>query len=114
MGLIALATGFILCAMGSTFAFSLLLSTLTDRPFSAVAGGIGLSLFSRALDNIPGLNALSPWLPVTNEGVTLWTGFFTRPGQTDGLAHFFLVQGAYTTCFLAAAFWWFARADIFD
>lgn len=112
VGRIALATGFILCIMASTFAFSLLLSTLTDRPFSAVAGGVGLSLFSRALDNIPGLAALGPWLPATNTGATLWAGFFTRPAQTDGLAHLLLVQGAYTACFLAAAFWRFSRADI--
>ena len=114
IGRVAFATGFILSAMASTFAFSLLLSTLTDRPFSAVAGGVGLSLFSRALDNIPGLNAMSPWLPVTNAGVTLWTGFFTQPAQTDGVTRFFLVQGAYTGCFLAAAFWSFSRGDIFD
>ena len=42
--------------MASTFAFALLLSTLTDSPFSAVAGGVGLGLVSRALDNVPGLH----------------------------------------------------------
>ncbi|GAC1470100.1 MAG: hypothetical protein PVSMB7_20440 [Chloroflexota bacterium] len=114
IGLIALASGFIVCTTASTFAFSLLLSTLTNRPFSAVAGGIGLGLFSRALDNIPGLNALSPWLPVTNEGATLWTKLFTAPAQTGAFAHFFVVQGVYTACFLVATFWWFSRADIFD
>jgi hypothetical protein len=114
VALIGLATSFVLGTLGSTFAFSLLLSTLTNRPFSAVAGGLGLGLFSRALDNVPGLNALSPWLPVTDSGATLWTGFFVRPTQTDGLAHFFLVQGIYTLCFLAAAGWWFGRADILD
>jgi ABC-type transport system involved in multi-copper enzyme maturation permease subunit len=98
--------------LGSTFAFALLLSTLTDRPFSAVAGGVGLGLFSRALDNIPGLHALSPWLPVTDAGTTLWTGFFTRPIQTAGLAHALLVQGAYTGVFLAAALIRFSRADV--
>lgn len=113
-GQIALATGFIVFGMASTFGFSLLLSTLTVRPFSAVAGGIGLSLFSRALDNVPGLNALGPWLPVTNAGMTLWTGFFTRPVQTDGLLHFVLVQSAYAACFIAAAFLWFTRKDVLD
>ena len=109
---VVLATGFVLGTTASTFAFSLLLSTLTDRPFSAVAGGVGLSLFSRALDNIPGLNALGPWLPVSNGTATLWTGFFTHPAQTAGLTHFYLVQAAYAACFLSAAFWWFSRADI--
>jgi hypothetical protein len=77
--------------LSSTFAFALLLSTLTERSFGAVGGGVGLGLFSRALDNIPGLHALSPWLPVTDAGTTLWTGFFTRPMKTARLAHAVLV-----------------------
>jgi ABC-2 type transport system permease protein len=109
---VALATGFVLWTLTSTFAFALLLSTLTTRPFSAVAGGVGLSLFSRALDNVPGLHALSSWLPVTDSGTTLWTGFFTRPMQTAGIAHALEVQAGYTALFLAAALWRFARADV--
>ncbi|MFL5824471.1 MAG: ABC transporter permease [Solirubrobacteraceae bacterium] len=109
---IALASGFIVCMLGSTFAFALLLSTLTASPFSAVAGGVGLSLVSRALDNIPGLHTLSPWLPVTDSGTSLWTGFFTRPIQTDGLAHALEVQAAYTVAFLTLAFVRFQRQDV--
>jgi ABC-2 type transport system permease protein len=109
---IALATGYVLCTLTSTFAFALLLSTLTTRPFSAVAGGVGLGLFSRALDNVPGLHALSPWLPATDSGTTLWTGFFTRPMQTAGVAHVLEVQAAYTAAFLALAVVRFARADV--
>ncbi len=109
---LALASAYVLFMLSSTFAFALLLSTFTDRPFSAVAGGVGLGLFSRALDNIPGLHALSPWLPVTDAGTTLWTGFFTRPIQTAGLAHALLVQVAYTSVFLTAALIRFNRADV--
>ncbi len=109
---LGIAVAYLLWMLSSTFAFALLLSTLTDRPFSAVAGGIGLGLFSRALDNIPGLHALSPWLPVTDSGTTLWTGFFTRPMQTSGIAHALLVQTAYTAVFLAAALIRFNRADV--
>jgi ABC-2 type transport system permease protein len=109
---LGLATAYVLWMLSSTFAFALLLSTLTDRPFSAVAGGVGLGLFSRALDNIPGLHALSPWLPVTDAGTTLWIGFFTRPIQTAGLAHALLVQTAYTGVFLAGALLRFNRADV--
>jgi ABC-2 type transport system permease protein len=105
LGRLALATGFVI---------ALFLSTLTDRPFSAVAGGVGLSLFSRALDNIPGLHALSPWLPVTDSGTTLWTGFFTRPIQTAGVAHVLEVQAAYTVVFLAAALVRFTRSDVLN
>jgi ABC-2 type transport system permease protein len=109
---IGLATAFVLGTLTSTFAFALMLSTFTVRPFSAVAGGVGLSLFSRALDNVPGLHALSPWLPVTDSGTTLWTGFFTRPMQTAGIAHVLEVQAGYTAALLAVALVRFSRADV--
>jgi ABC-type transport system involved in multi-copper enzyme maturation permease subunit len=112
IGHLALASGYILATLTSTFAFALFLSTLTERPFSAVAGGVGLSLFSRALDNIPGLHALSPWLPVTDGGTTLWTGFFTSPMQTGGVAHVLEVQAVYTAVFLGAAVARFTRSDV--
>ena len=76
----------------STFAFTIFLSTLTDSPFSAVAGGIGLGLVSRALDNIPGLHALGPWLPMTDSGTTAWTTLFLQPVNLDGVTHLALVQ----------------------
>jgi ABC-2 type transport system permease protein len=109
---LGLATAFVLGTLASTFAFAFMLSTFTVRPFSAVAGGVGLSLFSRALDNVPGLHALSPWLPVTDSGTTLWTGFFTRPMQTASLAHVLEVQAGYVAIFLAVALARFSRADI--
>jgi ABC-type transport system involved in multi-copper enzyme maturation permease subunit len=73
---------------------------------------VGLSLFSRALDNVPGLHVLSPWLPVTDSGTSLWTGFFTRPMQTAGMAHTLEVQAGYVAVFLAVAVIRFSRADI--
>jgi ABC-2 type transport system permease protein len=109
---VALAAAFVSGTLTSTFAFALMLSTFTTRPFSAVAGGVGLSLFSRALDNVPGLHAISAWLPVTDSGTTLWTGFFTRPMQTAGLAHVLEVQAVYTSAFLAVALVRFSRADM--
>jgi hypothetical protein len=57
---------------------------------------------------------LSPWLPVTDSGTTLWTGFFTNPIQTAGLAHTLEVQAAYTTGFLVIAAVHFARRDVFN
>jgi ABC-2 type transport system permease protein len=109
---LALATAYVLGTLTSTFAFALLLSTLSVRPFSAVAGAVGLGLFSRALDNIPGLHALSPWLPMTDTGSSLWTGFFTQPMQTGGIAHVMAVQAGYTALFLGAALLRFTRADV--
>jgi ABC-2 type transport system permease protein len=107
-----LATGLVAGSMVSTFAFALFLSTLTDRPFGAVAGGIGLGLVSRALDNIPGLHLLSPWLPMTDAGTTAWTALFLQPVNLDGVAHLALVQAVYGAVFLAAAWIRFSRADV--
>jgi ABC-2 type transport system permease protein len=109
---VMLATAYVLATLTSTFAFALFLSTISVRPFGAVAGGVGLGLFSRALDNIPGLHALSPWLPMTNEASNLWTGFFTQPMQTGGIAHVLAVQASYTALFLAVALAWFTRSDV--
>jgi ABC-2 type transport system permease protein len=109
---IGLASLYVLGTLTSTFAFAFLLSTVTTSPFTGVAGGVGLSLVSRALDNVPGLHALSPWLPVTNNGTTLWTGFFTRPMQTAGMAHVLEIQAGYTFALLGAALIWFHRSDV--
>jgi ABC-2 type transport system permease protein len=109
-----LASVFVTVALSSTFSFALLLSTVTSRPFTAVAGGVGLGLFSRALDNVPGLHALSSWLPMTNDGTNLWTGLFTRPVDAAGFAHFVLVQALYSAAFLVAAWAWFTRSDALE
>jgi ABC-2 type transport system permease protein len=109
---LGLATAYVLACLTSTFAFALLLSTLSVRPFSAVAGAVGLGLVSRALDNVPGLHPLSPWLPLTDEGGNLWTGFFAQPMQTGGIAHELAVQAGYTALFLLAALAWFTRSDV--
>ncbi len=112
LGRLALATGFVMTTLTSTFAFALMLSTFTARAFSAVAGGVGLSLFSRALDNVPGLHALGSWLPVTDGGTSLWTGFFDVPFEGAGVGHELLVQAVYSVVFLGIAAVWFTRSDI--
>ena len=112
LGRIGLATVVVAGTMLSTFAFSFLCSTLTDRPFSAVAGGVLFGLVSRSLDNIPGLHALTPWLPLTDKGTDVWTGLFFPPNDLVGLPHLALVQGAYAAVFLTAAWVCFHRRDI--
>ncbi len=112
VGRLLLASLFVAATLASVFSFSLLLSTLTTAPFSAVAGGIGLSLVSRSLDNIPGLHALSPWLPATDAGTTAWSGFFTAPMQLGPVGHTLAVQLAYTAVFLTLAWLRFTRSDV--
>jgi ABC-2 type transport system permease protein len=114
LGRIALTTLLIFATLSSTFAVGLLLSTMTDSPFVAVAGAIGFGFASRALDNIPGLHALGSWLPMTDQDTTFWTGFFDQPLQLSGLGHLLAVQALYTGAFLVAAWLWFTRADVLD
>jgi ABC-2 type transport system permease protein len=113
-GRLGLALVYVMAVVASTFAFALLLSTLTARPFSAVAGAVGLGLVSRALDNVPGLHALGPWLPVTDAGTALWTSAFFQPVDLSGLPHAALLQALYTAVFLGAAWLRFARMDVLD
>ncbi len=98
--------------MLSTFAFALLCSTLTDRAFSAVAGGVLFGLVSRSLDNIPGLHALTPWLPLTDKGTDVWNGLFFSPSGWNGLPHQALVQGGYAVVLLSAAVVAFHHRDV--
>jgi ABC-2 type transport system permease protein len=112
LGLVAATSAFVLISLASTFSFAFLVSTLTDRAFSAVASGVGFCLVSRALDNIPGLHALSPWLPVTDASSSAWTGFFTKPEQWGPIGHTLIVQAVFSICFLTAAWVRFVRWDV--
>jgi len=98
--------------MLSTFAFAFFCSTLTDRAFSAVAGGVLFGLVSRSLDNIPGLHALTPWLPLTDKGTDVWNGLFFSPTDWSGLPHLLVVQGVYAVVLLSAAVMVFHRRDV--
>ena len=89
-----------------------MLSKFTVGPSGALAGSVGLSLFSRALDSVPGLHGGGWWL-VTDSGPTFWTGSFTRTMRTAGLVHALEVQASNTAAFLAVALVvWFSRADV--
>jgi ABC-2 type transport system permease protein len=109
---LAVGTAYVSAGMTSIFAFAFLLSTLTSRPFAAVAGGVGLTIVSRVLngDYLPGVAVLNPYMP--NNDVDLWQHFFQQPAQTAGMLHFLTLQLVYVAVFLGAAWWWFSRKDI--
>jgi ABC-2 type transport system permease protein len=109
---LAAGTVYVAAGMTSVFAFAFFLSTVTARPLVAVAGGVGLTILSRVLnaDYLPGVAALSPYLP--NNDVDLWLHLFQQPAQTDGMIRFLVLQATYTFAFLALAWWWFARHDV--
>jgi ABC-2 type transport system permease protein len=112
LGRLAVGTAYVAVGMTSILAFAFLLSTLTTRPFVAVAGGVGLTVVSRVLngDYLPGVAVLSRYMP--NNDVDLWQHFFQQPAQTDGMVHFLVLQVVYVVVFLSAAWWWFLRRDI--
>jgi ABC-2 type transport system permease protein len=112
LGRLALGTAYVAAGMTSIFTFAFMLSTITTRPFAAVAGGVGLSIVSRVLnaDYLPGVAVLQPYMP--NNDVDLWQHLFQQPAQTSGMAHFLLLQVVYVAVFLSAAVWWFTRKDI--
>jgi ABC-2 type transport system permease protein len=112
LGRLAVGTAYVAGGMASIFAFAFLLSTITTRPFAAVAGGVGLTIVSRVLngDYLPGVAVLNPYMP--NNDVDLWQHFFQQPAQTSGMVHFLTLQVIYVTVFLSVAWWWFMRKDI--
>ena len=112
LGRLAIGTAYVAAGMTSILAFAFLLSTLTSRPFVAVAGGVGLTVVSRVLngDYLPGVAVLSRYMP--NNDVDLWQHFFQQRAQTAGMVHFLVLQVAYVAVFLALAWWWFLRRDI--
>ena len=112
LGRLALSTAYVAAGMMSIFAFAFLLSTLTTRPFAAVAGGVGLPIVSRVLnaDYLPGVAVLNPYMP--NNDVDLWQHLFQQPAVTAGMGRFLLLQLAYVAVLLSIAWWWFARKDI--
>jgi ABC-2 type transport system permease protein len=109
---LAVGTAYVAAGMTSIFAFAFLLSTITTRPFAAVAGGVGLTIVSRVLngDYLPGVAVLNPYMP--NNDVDLWQHLFQQQTQTTGMARFLGLQVVYVAVFLAAAWWWFTRKDI--
>jgi ABC-2 type transport system permease protein len=109
---LAIGTAYVAAGMTSILAFAFLLSTVTSRPFAAVAGGVGLTIVSRVLnaDYLPGVASLNSYMP--GNDVDLWQHLFQRPAQTAGMAHFLVLQAVYVAAFLAAAWWWFSHRDV--
>lgn len=112
LGRIGLVTAIVAGTMISTFSFAALCSTVTDRPFSAVAGGVLFTFVSRALNDVPGFHGLGPWLPVTDNGTGLWTEVLFRPTSLSGYPHLALVQAVYAVVFLGSGWIWFNRKDV--
>lgn len=103
---------YVAAGMASVFSFAMLLSTVTTRPFVAVAGAVGLSVLSRVFnaDYLPGVGAVSRYMP--NNDIDLWQHLFANPADTAGMGRFLLLQTGYFALFSVAAWWLFTRRDV--
>ena len=103
---------YVAAGMASVFSFGLLLSTVTARPFVAVAGAVGLSVLSRVFnaDYLPGVSAVSRYMP--SNDIDLWQHLFASPADTSGMGRFLLLQAGYFAVFSGTAWWLFTRRDV--
>ncbi len=107
---LALATVYVAWSMSGVVAFAFMLSTMTDAPLGAVAGGVGLAIISEILNVITALGGIRDWLPT--HWWDSWQGLFAQPVTTSDMVNGALLQVLYVAVFLTLAFWWFHRRDV--
>jgi len=110
IGRLALSTMYVAWSQAAYLAFAFMLSTMTDSPFAAVAGGVGLGVVSQILNNISALNGTSYIYPT--HYVNAWQGLFFQRTQTSEMLHGVVLQVPYVVVFLVISWWWFNRKDI--
>jgi ABC-2 type transport system permease protein len=105
--LAAVLVGASLCGVGAVGVFA---STLTDVPVGAMAATVGLVVVSSALDSVPELAPIHPWL-ITHQ----WESFadlFRTPVSWHDIGRNLLLQGAYLAVFATAAWSRFTTRDV--
>ncbi len=107
---LALATLYVAWIQAAYISFAFMLSTMTDRAFAAVAGGVGLGVVSQILNNISALNGTSYVYPT--HYLDFWQHLFFGPPETADLVRGVLWQVPYVAVFLGVAWWWFNRKDV--
>lgn len=110
LGRLALGTLYVAWSQAAYVAFAFMLSTMTDRAFAAVAGGVGLGVVSQILNNIAALNGASYIYPT--HFLDAWHSLFFSPVQSGPMVRGVLLQVPYVVVFLGVAWWWFNRKDI--
>jgi ABC-2 type transport system permease protein len=110
IGRLALATLYVTWCQAAYVAFAFMLSTMTDKAFAAVAGGVGLGVLSQILNNISALNGTSYIYPT--HYLNSWENLFLRPVQSGDIFRGIALQVPYVIVFLGIACWWFNRKDI--
>jgi ABC-2 type transport system permease protein len=110
LGLLALATGFLLVHLLIPGTLAFLLSVRTDQPLLAVGGAVMLYIVSNILDLVPALQSIRFVLPTAYN--LAWTGVFSSPLQYEDMAKGAISALLYATVFLALAWRSFARKDV--
>jgi ABC-2 type transport system permease protein len=110
IGRLALGTLYVAWSQAAYIAFAFMLSTMTDKTFAAVAGGVGLGVVAQILNNIQALNGTSYIYPT--HYLNAWQGLFLGPVHTGPIVRGILLQVPYVVVFLGIAWWWFNRKDI--
>jgi ABC-2 type transport system permease protein len=105
-----LATLYVAWSMAAFVCFALLVSTLTDSAFGAVAAGVGLGVVSQILNGVTPLGIVRYGLPTYY--LDAWHGLFAFPVTTSDMVRGCLVQLGYAGLFVGLAWWWFRRKDI--
>lgn len=105
-----LATLYVAWSMAAFVCFALLMSTLTDSAFGAVAAGVGLGVVSQILNGVTPLGMVRYGLPT--HYLFAWHGLFAFPVTTSDMVRGCLVQLGYAAFFLAFAWWWFRHKDV--
>lgn len=105
-----LATLYVAWSMAAFVCFALLMSTLTDSAFGAVAAGVGLGVVSQILDGVTPLGMVRYGLPT--HYLDAWHGLYAFPVTTSDMVRGCLVQLGYAAFFVALAWWWFRRKDV--
>jgi ABC-2 type transport system permease protein len=105
-----LATLYVAWGMAAFVCFALLMSTLTDSAFGAVAAGVGLGVVSQILNGITQVGIVRYGLPT--HYLFAWHGLFAFPVTTSDMVRGCAVQLGYAAFFLAFAWWWFRRKDV--
>jgi ABC-2 type transport system permease protein len=110
VGLLALATGYLLLHLSLVGSLAFLLSVRTDQPLLAVGGAVLLYIVSNILDLVPALEGIRFVLPTAFN--LAWTGVFSSPLQYEDMAKGAISALAYSTVFLLLAWRSFVRKDV--
>ncbi len=107
---IAMVVGFIGVTMLTVASLAFLLSVLTDAPLGAVGGAVLLWILSNILEAVEALGDLRSVLPT--QYASAWLSLLSSPIQTEDMVKGAISAVAYSTVFLAIAFWRFTRKDV--